>query len=170
MKYTHLTCLTATALFGVLIANSVEAQVSIAPTTSFNGSLYTYSYSVVNGSAQDLAIANLNFVGMPVNLTNLVAPTGFGISYDPGVNIVSFFEDSDPNTTPTFAAGSTVSGFSFQSVFPSTTIGFDGFDVAGNTFAGNTQGPVAVPEASTLVMTLSLTTGMSTLLLRRRRR
>lgn len=162
-------CLSAVALFGVLSLGAASAQVTLTPTTVLIGSLYTYNYSVFNGSPETLAITTLNLGGISSGLTGLTAPLGFGIDFDSNLNLVSFFEDSDPATLQTFAPGSTVSGFSFISPFAPTSVGFESLSELGNTFTGTTLGPVAVPEAGTTALFLSLTTGMSAFLVRRRR-
>ncbi len=162
-------CLSAGALFGVLLSNTASAQVTLTPTTVLNGSLYTYSYAVVNNSNDALAITTLNLGGISSGLTGLMAPMGFGIDFDSNLNLVSFFEDSDPATLQTFAPGTTISGFSFISPFAPTSVGFESLSVTGNTFSGNTLGPVAVPEAGTTALFLGLTSGMSAFLVRRRR-
>ncbi len=147
-----------------------QLQVVVAPTVTQTGSLFTYNYSITNFTSADLAIVNIS--GLPQEsdtATNLTAPDGFQTTFDPGVGILSF----SPTLTSTqaFSAGSTVSGFSFDSVFSPSTVSFDTLDVNGATSAGTTLGPggAPVPEASTLV---SLGLGLSVLALvavRRRR-
>ena len=149
-----------------------QLQVVVAPTVTQTGSLYNYVYSITNFTSTNLAVINLD--GLPLVsglLSNFSAPGTFGITnpYDSGVGIESFYEGIAPSDT--FAPGSTVSGFSFSSIFAPATISYDTLDDNGGATTGTTLGPAAapVPEASTFV---SLGLGLSVLAfvaLRRRR-
>ena len=149
-----------------------QFQVVVAPTVTQTGSLYNYVYSITNFTSTNLAVINLDGLPLvPGLLSNFSAPGTFGITnpYDSGVGIESFYEGSA--LTDTFAPGSTVSGFSFSSVFAPAPISYDTQDDLGNATTGMTLGPAGapVPEASTLV---SLGMGLSALALiavRRRR-
>ncbi len=141
----------ATACSTVLIVG-VRAQAQVVVPSNVNFSmgtgLYTYSYSVTNnGPTFDLAIVNVP-VALGSDLMNLTAPTGFGISFDPGVSIVSFFEDSDPLTIPTFSPGTTNGFFTYTSTYAPDTVIFDALDANGDTFTGPTLSPT-VPEPGT---------------------
>ena len=137
----------ATSCAAILaISGTARAAVVVPVNVTLNAGLYTYSYSVTNtaGSLFDLAIVNVP-VAKASNLMSLSAPTGFGISFDPGVGIVSFFEDADPLTLPTFAPGTTTAPFKFTSAFAPGTVTFDALDLIGTTFTGTTQAPVSAP-------------------------
>ena len=138
-----------------LAAVHAHAQVVVPSTVNFDigTGLYNYAYSVTNnGPTFDIAILNVP-VAPASNLLSLLAPTGFGISFDPGVGIVSFFEDSDPGTTQTFSPGSTRGLFRFSSTFAPGTVTFDALDAIGDTYTGTTQAPTtAVPEPGTLLL------------------
>ena len=139
----------------ICAAVHAHAQVVVPSTVNFNSGtgLYNYAYSVTNnGPAFDLAILNVP-VAPASNLLSLLAPTGFGISFDPGVGIVSFFEDSDPGTTQTFLPGSTNGLFTFSSAFAPGAVTFDALDANGDTYTGTTQAPItAVPEPGTFLL------------------
>jgi hypothetical protein len=152
-----LLCLTAAA----------HAQVAINPAVSFSNGLYTYNYDVVNNTAETLAITTFEVPALPGAILNLTAPTGFDISFDSGLGLVSFFEDTDPNTLDTFAAGSTVSGFMFSSFYAPGVSDFEALDVNGTSFIGTTRAPV-VPEPGTFALFGGVTLG-GVLALRRRR-
>lgn len=145
------------SLFGVILlalaAGGITAhsQVTLTPavTPNVGGGSFTYSYSVINAAPFTLAIVDVPASSSSA-LFNLTAPTGFGISFDPGVGIVSFFEDNNPATPQTFAAGSTVGGFSFSSVAGPASVTFDSLDVNGNTYTGPTTSAGA-PEPATVV-------------------
>lgn len=135
-------------------ASTLRAQqVSLNAVVTFNpgSGLFTYSYSVVNGTANTLAIISFGVSPSgPQTVLSPTAPTGFGISYDPGVGLVSFFEDNDPNTPQTFAPGSTVSPFAFTSRFSPGPSQFEALDTNGTSFRGVTQAPI--PEPGSLLL------------------
>ena len=146
--------------FGALFsAGSARAQVLVTPTVTPMGSLFNYSYSITNLSAADLAIINVNGLAMdPTTATNLMAPAGYQITFDPNLGIASFLPGLSNSST--FGPGSIVSGFSFDSAFAPSAVTFDTLDANGSASTGTTVGPAAVPEASTLV---SLGAGLSVL-------
>lgn len=162
--------LLATALAAALSAGITQAQVSVPSTVNFNSGtgIYTYSYSVLNnGPTFDLAILNVP-VAPGSNLMNLTSPSGFEISFDSGVGILSFFEDANPETLPTFSPSSTRGLFSFTSPLAPASVTFDGLDASGNSFTGMTSAPaVAVPEPGILSL-LGVTLMAPSLLARRR--
>ncbi len=138
-------------LAGSILSCAAQAQVDLNANIDFNTGtgINTYSYSVLNkGTTFDLAIVNLN-VATTSNLMNLAAPTGFEILFDPGVGIVSFFEDANGATPQTFAPGSTVGLFTFTSTLPPVPVAFDALDTNASTFTGNTLAPggVALKDA-----------------------
>ncbi len=136
----------AVILMCLLCPAGVLAQVSVTPTVTFNAtlSLFSYSYAVANSGTMDLAIVTL-----PVNpssaLTSLSAPTGFGITFDPGLGLVSFFEDNISATPQTFAPGSTVGLFAYNSRFAPGPVTFSALNIAANEFTGPTLAAVARP-------------------------
>jgi hypothetical protein len=171
------------ALAGALSAlvaastGTARANVTVNGMVTFNSTLalYTYSYSVTNNLADPLALVNIAVLPDPTAVLNPMAPTGFLTIFDPGpfdgVGLVSFLEDADPETPQSFAPGTTVSGFSFQSRFgpnptPYTHVNANsGVEVVG----GTTVGPAAViPEPGTLLLGLSAAPGLLLLPLRRR--
>lgn len=164
--------LLAIAFAAAWSAGITHAQVSVPSTVNFNSGtgLYTYSYSVLNnGPTFDLAVINVP-VAPSSNLMNLTSPSGFIISFDPGPGIVSFLEDFDPGTLPTFSPGSTRGLFTFTSPLASATVTFDALDAGGNSFMGMTSAPtVVVPEPGTLSL-LGATLMAPALLARRRRK
>ena len=87
--------------------------------------------------------------------------------YDTNLGIVTFLSDSE-----VFGAGTTQSGFTFDSPYAPADTMFDALSLNGTPFAGITQGPIqgaAVPEPGSL----ALFTGLSVtclLALRRQKR
>lgn len=127
-------------------AANVSAQVVITPMVTLNAGVYTYSYSVMNGSANTLAI--VSFGAMPASsftVQNLTAPMGFLATYDSGNGLVSFLEDNSGATPQTFAPGSTVTPFTFTSTFAPGATSYEALDIFGNPFTGVTQAPVPEP-------------------------
>ena len=151
----HASTLLLLTCAAIHLESSAHAQVAVPSIVNFDAGtgLFNYSYSVTNnGPAFDVAILNVP-VAHNSNLLSLLAPTGFGISFDPGVDIVSFFEDSDPGTTQTFSPGSTNGLFRFSTTFAPGTVTFDALDAGGNTYTGTTQAPTtAVPEPSAILL------------------
>src|SRR6185503_20563400 len=96
-----------------LVAQTVTAQVNVdAIVTPLIGS-FRYDISVSNNAGEDLALVSIVDapIGDPLIDPTLVTPAGFLGSYDGGLGFVDFLGDTD-----LFAAGSTVSGFSFESL------------------------------------------------------
>ena len=151
-------------LLGAVLATSLltlgttHAQVAVPSTVAFDigTGLYSYSYSVMNnGPTFDLAIVNIP-VGSAANPMTFTSPSGFEISFDPGVGIVSFFEDADPGTLPTFAPSTTRGLFTYKSSQAPVSVMFDALDAGGNTFTGFTMAPVPEPGAMSLIFLSAL--------------
>ena len=86
--------------FGLLLsAGSARAQlqVVVAPTATFTGSSFHYTYAVTNFTGDDIYVVNLNGLPLvPGALFNFSAPAGYSIQspYDSGVGIESFSADT----------------------------------------------------------------------------
>jgi len=141
-------------LGAVLILNSARAQVSVTPTVTSDAAAFHYDYAVTNLTASDLAVVTLSVAPVPQAVQNLTAPLGFIASFDSGVGLLSFLEDADPATLQTFAPGTTVSGFRFDSALAPVPTTFEALDLAGGVFTGPTLGPAdpggVIPEPGTL--------------------
>ena len=164
----------AVALLCVLtLPSAAHAEpIMLNPTiTNLGNGLFSYQYSVTNTAPfgfSTVSILNLPTVGNAVQ--NLMAPAGFNAFFDPGLGELDFVED-----TQSFAAGSTVSGFSFISPFaPGVTIftalrldeNFNPITVQGTVLAPQ-NAPAAVPEPATLML---LATGLAGIAAKVRRR
>ena len=147
------------------LAGAARAQVGVTAAVTYDGMLYHYDYSVINGLPNDpnnvLAIVTVGATGVQ----NLMAPTGFVANFDPGLNLLSFLEDADPATPQTFAPGTTVTGFTFDTPTPQLLTAFEALDAAGQPHNGQT---IFVPEPGTLALALAAVPG-GLFLIRRRR-
>jgi hypothetical protein len=107
--------------------------------TPLTGGVYQYQFSISNSGPDDLAILTITDAPLADALIplTLVAPAGFLAKYDPGVGLtfglVDFLEDTSP-----FLAGTTTSGFGFQSASsPAANFKtFEALSVAGEFFGG----------------------------------
>ncbi|WP_395089743.1 PEP-CTERM sorting domain-containing protein [Armatimonas sp.] len=173
----HLTLATLAAL-ALIPTQAAQAQVTV---TGSQTGAFIYSFSVFNGTPIPLAVLSLD---IPVNtmLTNLTAPTGFFIAYDPNPALdgsapgrVDFLEDADPMTTATFDAFTTIAGFSFESTSTFAPSTYVALDLNGLSYTPNTVGVVfpgtttlnAAPEPGTL--SLFVLAGLPALALLQRR-
>jgi len=155
----------------LLAPGAARAQVDLTSTVVFNAglSLFTYTYSVTKNIPvlppdpldpltvpNTLALVDLSVPALPdaVLVDPATFPTGFQIVFDSGLGLVSFLEDLDPATPQTFAPGTTVPGFTFNSRFGPGNTSFTALVLpAGNTISGSTQGPGGViPEPGTLTL------------------
>ena len=171
----------AGALCALLLPGVAHGQgLVVSPTVSpFNGVFYHYNYSVTNNTTlgYDYPVITLGVPADPNAVQNLFAPTGFNAYLDPVQGTLDFAED-----TRTFAPGTVVSGFQFDSplapapaTFAALAVDSAGLAVtdpngAPVQFRGTTQAPAAtaVPEPGTLALGLAAAPGL--LLLARRRR
>jgi len=161
---------TAGVLCAMFAPSLVQAQVTLDSTVVFDSatSLYTYSYSVVNGSSIDLALVDIPVVANPAAVSSIVVPTGYQSAFDSGLGLVDF---SPVLGATGFAPNSTVSGFEIVSSFKPNQEFFSGLDSQGNSFRGVTTAPGSVPEPGTLALGLTtLVTGAGLSLRRRSRR
>jgi hypothetical protein len=157
----------------LLCADSASAQVSLTPAITPIGSLFRYEYSVTNASDFELLLVDVQTLALPDAVKNTIAPAGFQISFDSGLGLVSFLPDADPDTPGTFAPGSTISGFQFDSPYAPDraafeALAFDDVNAQLVTFNGSTLGPTAVPEPGAIAWCLAGGAGL--FLLRRRNR
>lgn len=154
-------------------AQSTVNPITVNPTVSaLNGGLYHYNYTVTNGSVFDLSLVTISTIPTTFSqgaaVQNLVAPAGFTATFDPGLGLLDFAENTQP-----FTAGTTVSGFAFDSAYAPGASTFEALALPGGgsvTFDGTTLAPAPVPEAGTATgLGLGLLPGLIVLGLRRRR-
>lgn len=171
----------AGALCALFSPGLAHAQVTITSTVTSSGPLFTYNYSVFNGALPNANglndVADVTFTGAinGLSILNEKAPAGYQITVgrvpgSPDNGLVSF----DPVLGLSgFTPGTTVSGFSFQSLFgPGTTtftalIPSNPLPVMGAVTAA--LGPAAVPEPGTWLALGMGAMGVGMLAVRRKR-
>lgn len=146
------------------IASSASAAVTLTPAVIFNvgTNRFTYTYSVMNAGTPDPLIQVTFPVSPSAALMGIIAPAGFKITYDTVGARVNFLQDDSDLTTQSFAPGSTVPGFSFNSPVGPGAVQFVASDEFMD-FTDTTSAPI--PEPSVLVLGLAAVPA----LLRRRR-
>jgi hypothetical protein len=121
--------------------------ITVTPSVTTAGSLFHYSYTVTNGTGNDMAVLDIAVIPGAGTIQGLATPSGFVSAYDSVLGLVSFLEDSS------FFGPSPVSGFTFNSRFGPGSTTFTGTFTDGSTLTGATTGPVAaltaVPEPGT---------------------
>lgn len=147
LRYAKLLVL-ASVLLCALARPGAANPITLTPTiTNLSGGLIRYEYSVNNTSLFDFSAMSISLIAAPNAVQNLIAPTGFNAFFDPGLGQVDFVED-----TQNFTAGSTISGFAFDSPFAPGSSIFTALrlDQSENpvTLTGTTQAPapISVPE------------------------
>lgn len=157
-------------LCALVLPRAVQAEpVSVNPTVTMSGGGFRYNYAIVNASPFALSVVTLSVPSSALAIQNLSVPNGFNANFDSRLGLLDFVEN-----TRSFAAGTTVSGFQFDSPSGPSLSSFTAvaLNASGGVveFAGQTLAPRAVapvPEPSTFV--LALTAGMLLLLVGGRR-
>ena len=141
---------------------AVALMATVSPLNTTTGR-YTYTYSVINSASPDEIITVVLPVSKTAALMGLTAPTGFVVNFDTFQGLVNFDLDTIDSTMQTFAANSTVSGFSFTSPIPAASSMFTARDVNMD-FTDFTSAPIPEPSAAFLGFA-----SIGLLVLRRRR-
>lgn len=136
---------------GGSLSGQTHAAAVITSAVTFNAgtSLYHYSYSVQNTGLEDLALISIP-ADPASSVLGIMAPVGFDLTFDPSQGWLNLNEDNNIFTNQTFAVGSTVAPFQFDSPLAPGNVTFSAFDVTGTEFNGTAQAPV--PEASTAML------------------
>lgn len=128
------------------LATAHAQSLVVQSNVTFNGSTYHYDYTVNNQTATD--ISSVTLAGLPTDASavqNLTAPATFVAFFDSGLGLLSFQEGS-----AAFVAGSSVSGFGFDSAFSFSAPTYTAVDVNGMELSGTSVS--AVPEPSTYAL------------------
>jgi len=155
-------------LCALALSATAHAQITLTPTiTNIGGGLVRYEYTVNNTSLFDFSVISITVIAAPGAVQSLVAPTGFSAFFDPGLGQVDFVEN-----TQNFTAGSTISGFAFNSPFGPQMSTFTALrlDMNGNpvTITGSVLAP-AIPEPATFVLFGAGLVGLAAMKIRRRK-
>jgi len=147
-----LLALASALLCALALSATAHAQITLTPTiTNIGGGLIRYQYSVSNTSLFDFSVISINVIAAPGAVQSLVAPTGFSAFFDPGLGQVDFVEN-----TQSFTAGSTISGFAFNSPFAPQMSTFTALRLDGNgnpvTITGSVLAPAVIPEPATFLL------------------
>jgi hypothetical protein len=142
----------ALCLISLLTRADVFVDATVSP---IGGGAYHYEFAVSNTGPEDALVVALNDAppGDLMIKPSLVAPAGFLSSYDSGIGFVDFLADTD-----LFATGTTVSGFSFDSLGspPTYLTTFEGLTINGNSFSGRIR---YVPEAGNTLILAGISLG-----------
>lgn len=137
---------TALLVCAASLATAHAQSLVVQSNVTFNGSAYHYAYTIDNQTAVD--VSSVTISGLPLgdgSVLNLTAPATFVAFFDSGLGLLSFQEGS-----AAFLAGSSVSGFGFDSTFGPGAASFTAVDINGAELAGATVS--AVPEPSTYAL------------------
>jgi hypothetical protein len=136
------------------LSTPANATPTVLPIVTSISTGFHYSYSITNDLIDDFLLIDIHVLAFDVSLTNLFAPAGFQAVYDSGLGIVTFLPDV--GSLAVFAAGTTLTGFGFDSAYSPAPTTFDALTLPGNVISGMTSGPVGppqgVPEPNTLFM------------------
>ena len=144
--------LAAVCLGSMAPIGEIRAAAVVTGNSTFNvpANTYTYTYSVMNtGLTEDLAIVSVRAFS-PLGVSDVSAPMGFSLTFDPSQGWANFIEDGSILTPQTFAPGSTVETFSFTSTYGPGPASFLAYDAAGNEFTGQTVAPIPEPAGALL--------------------
>lgn len=130
-------------------STAAEATLTVEATVTPLAGSFLYEYSIANSGPDDVVLVSIVDapLGDPLIDPTLTAPVGYLASYDDGLGIVDFLED-----TGLFAIGTATSGFSFESLAapaPGVLRSFEAFEFDGDFLAGDVQTTI-IPEPSTL--------------------
>ncbi len=143
-----------------LLSQAHAASLLINVATTNLGSTYQYDFTISNTGSTDIPIVSIGDapIGEPLIGSTLTTPAGFAGSYDGGLGKIDFL-----GNTQSFTAGSTFSGFSFQSAAAPGTA-FTSFSAFDNN--GTPATVTVVPEASASILAMA---GLVALAAKRRR-
>jgi len=145
----------------LIAAGSVQAAVMVRGTVTPIAGAFRYTFEVENTGPGDFVLVSLVDAPLadPLIAPTMTTPAGFLGSYDGVLGIVDFIEG-----TMLFAAGTTRSGFRFDSLAgPGTAFTlFEALDTQGGMVTGTVQFVAAPPPAPMPMITTGLSAGSGT--------
>lgn len=141
----------ALATLSSVVGAPAKALLMVQAIVTPAGGAFDYQITIDNGLADDVSTVSIVDAPLtdPLLPASLTAPAGYLASYDAGLGIVSFLED-----TAAFPAGVAVGGFSFTSLSAPSAGRFERFEaltVLGDPVTGTVQVTI-VPEPGTLLL------------------
>ncbi|MBI3886360.1 MAG: PEP-CTERM sorting domain-containing protein [Opitutae bacterium] len=139
--------LTGLLALALLLLPAARAQFTVQSTVTPGAGTFHYDYTISNQTATDVSSVTLE--GLPLGAStvlNLTAPATFVAFFDTGLGLLTFQEGS-----ASFTAGSTVSGFGFDSSFGPGTSAFSAVDINGGSLSGSTLSAVPEPATNALI-------------------
>lgn len=126
---------------------AAAASVTVIPTVTLSGGVYTYSYSITNNTPDDAFLIDIPVLNNSATVRDLTTPAGFAASFDARLGLVSFLED------PGMFGSTAKSGFSFESADAPGAAVFEASllrNTSGSlyTLSGLTRAPVPEPGYS----------------------
>jgi hypothetical protein len=137
-------CIAGLALLALGAITPVHAQLTVEPSVTASAGMFHYNYTVSNNTASDISVITLaGLFSAPNAVQHLVAPTGFGALFDPGVSLLSFFEDAQ-----SFTAGGSFGGFMFDSPYAPGAGTYEAISIFGDVTNGRATVPSSIPTIS----------------------
>jgi hypothetical protein len=151
------------AALALLVAPAAEAALLVSDAVTPFGTGSHHELTVTNTGPADVVLVSILDSPLADALidASITAPVGYLALYDPGLGIVDFLEG-----TALFGAGTSVSGFSFDSgVAPGAPFftSFEAITVAGDLLAGTVDTRVPGPGSLAAVALGTLLLGMARL-------
>ena len=142
-----------TALIALLAPLPAQAQVDVHGTYSFASNIYSYSFTVVNNTADDVLLVTARLPDRTFVVMNPSAPTGFSLNYSEADGNSNGVPDAylDFLADDIFAPGTTTGPFTFDTSTPEFGFVFEGLNSTGDSVTGNVT---VAPEPATLALLL----------------
>lgn len=149
------------AMAALLFTGLAQAAPIVTPTVTDLGGSFRYDYTIDNTAGlEDIVLVNILVAPLDPTLTNLFAPMGFQTVHDDNLGIVTFLPDL--GVFDTFAAGTSLSGFRFESALPPGASTFEALTISGELLTGMTIAtsatsptPPLIPEPGTAGLLLA---------------